>query len=39
MKASAEDIMRSLEGHWQEDLLFQLKQERYGYESCLEHIG
>jgi len=39
VKASAEDIVRSLEGHWQEDLLFQLNQEQYGNESCLEHIG
>src|ERR1700758_2869102 len=34
VKASAEEIVRSLEGHWQEDLLFVLKQEQDGYEFC-----
>jgi transposase len=39
VKASAEEIARSLEGHWQEDLLFQLKQEQEGYEFCLKQIA
>jgi transposase len=32
VKASDEDIARSLEGNWQPDLLFVLKQEQDGYE-------
>jgi transposase len=32
VKASEEQIARSLEGNWQEDLLFVLKQEQDGYE-------
>jgi hypothetical protein len=32
LKASGEQIARSLEGNWQEDLLFVLKQEQDGYE-------
>ena len=39
VKASAEEIARSLEGHWQEDLLFQLKQEQDGYEFCLKQMA
>jgi len=31
VKASEEEIARSLEGNWQEDLLFMLKQEQDGY--------
>ena len=38
VKASREEIARSLEGHWQEDLLFQLKQERDGYQFCQQQI-
>src|SRR5438552_5123916 len=34
VKASEEEIARSLEGNWQEDLLFVLKQEQNGYEVC-----
>jgi len=34
VKASEEEIARSLEGNWQEDLLFLLKQEQDGYEFC-----
>ena len=34
VKASAEQIARYLEGNWQEDLLFVLKQEQAGYEFC-----
>lgn len=32
VKASEEEIARSLEGHWQDDLLFVLTQELAGYE-------
>jgi transposase len=32
VKASEEQIARSLEGHWQEDQLFVLEQEQKGYE-------
>src|ERR1700694_1801308 len=39
VKASAEEIARSLEGHWQEDLLFRLKQEQDGYEFCLKQVA
>jgi transposase len=34
VRASEEEIARSLEGHWQEDLLFVLQQEQDGYEFC-----
>ena len=34
VKASEEEIARSLEGNWQEDLLFLLQQEQAGYEFC-----
>src|SRR3984893_1396741 len=37
-KASQEEIARSLEGNWQEDLLFVLKQEQDGYEFCQQQI-
>src|SRR5262249_7531612 len=30
---------RSLEGHWQEDLLFVLKQEQEGYEFCQQQMA
>ncbi len=38
VKASREEIARSLEGNWQEDLLFQLKQEHDGYKFCHKQI-
>ncbi len=38
VKASAEEIARSLEGNWQEDLLFTLKQEYDGYQFCQKQI-
>src|SRR5215475_1218303 len=34
VEASAEEIARSLEGNWQDDLLFVLQQEQSGYEFC-----
>lgn len=39
IKASEEEIARSLEGNWQEDLLFLLKQEQEGYEFCQQQIS
>src|SRR6266481_3113162 len=39
VKASEEEIARSLEGNWQEDLLFMLKQEQDGYEFCQKQIA
>src|SRR5262245_47011313 len=39
VKASEEQIARSLEGHWQEDLLFVLKQEHDGYEFCQQQMA
>ena len=39
MKASAEEIARSLEGNWQEDLLFVLKQEQEGYQFCQQQMA
>jgi hypothetical protein len=39
VKASAEEIARSLEGNWQEDLLFVLRQEQYGYEFCQKQMA
>src|SRR3974377_1601421 len=39
VKASKEEIARSLEGNWQEDLLFLLKQEREGFEFCQKKIA
>ena len=38
VKASEEQIARSLEGNWQEDLLFVLKQEQDGYEFCQKQM-
>ena len=38
VKATEEEIARSLEGNWQEDLLFVLKQEQDGYEFCLQQM-
>jgi transposase len=39
VKASQEQIARSLEGNWQPDLLFVLKQEQDGYEFCQEQMA
>jgi transposase len=39
VRASEEEIARSLEGHWQEDLLFVLQQEQDGYEFCQEQMA
>lgn len=39
VKASQAEIARSLEGHWQPDLLFVLKQEQEGYEFCQKQIA
>ena len=39
VKASEEEIARSLEGNWQEDLLFVLQQEQDGYEFCQKQMG
>jgi len=38
IRASEEEIAQSLEGNWQEDLLFVLKQEQEGYEFCQQQI-
>ena len=39
VKASAEEIARSLEGNWEEDVLFVLKQEQDGYEFCQKQMA
>jgi len=39
VKASKEQIARSLEGNWQEDLLFVLQQEQDGYEFCQKQMA
>src|SRR5499433_1371954 len=39
VKSSEEQIAQSLEGHWQEDLLFVLKQEQEGYEFCQKQMA
>jgi transposase len=39
VKSSKEEIARSLEGHWQEDLLFVLRQEQNGYEFCQKQMA
>jgi transposase len=39
VKASKEEVARSLEGHWQEDLLFVLRQEQNGYEFCQKQMA
>jgi len=39
VRASEEQIARSLEGNWQEDLLFVLKQEQDGYEFCQKQMA
>jgi len=39
VKASEEQIARYLEGNWQEDLLFVLKQGQEGYEFCQQQMA
>jgi transposase len=39
VRASEEEIARSLEGSWQTDLLFVLKQEEDGYEFCQKQMA
>src|SRR5437016_11204344 len=39
VQASEEEIARSLEGNWQDDLLFVLKQEQDGYEFCQQQMA
>jgi hypothetical protein len=39
VKASEEQIAQSLEGNWQQDLLFVLKQEQDGYELCQKQMA
>ena len=39
VKANEEQIARSLEGNWQSDLLFVLKQEQDGYEFCQKQMA
>ena len=39
VKASEEQIAQYLEGNWQEDLLFVLKQEQQAYEFCHQQMA
>ena len=39
VRASEEEIARYLEGNWQQDLLFVLKQEQDGYEFCQKQMA
>src|SRR5438445_2339511 len=39
VQASQDEIARYLEGNWQEDLLFVLKQEQEGYEFCQKQMA
>src|SRR6516164_2584665 len=39
VKATEEEIARGLEGNWQDDLLFLLKQEQDSYEFCQKQIA
>jgi transposase len=39
VKASKEQMARSLEGNWQDDLLFVLKQEQEGYEFYQQQMA
>jgi transposase len=39
VQASEGEIARSLEGNWQPDLLFVLKQEQDGYEFCQKQMA
>ena len=38
IQASEEEIARSLEGNWQEDVLFELQQAVDGYDFCQQQI-
>ena len=39
VKASPEEVAASLEGNWQDDLLFVLQQEQDGYEFCQKQMA
>jgi len=39
VQASEEEVARSLEGNWQDDLLFVLQQEQEGYEFCQKQMA
>lgn len=39
VEASEEEIAQSLEGNWQDDLLFVLQQEQSGYEFCQKQMA
>ena len=39
IKASEEEVASSLQGNWQDDLLFVLKQEQDGYEFCQKQMA
>lgn len=39
IRASKEEIARSLEGHWQEDVLFELQQALERYDFCQQQIA
>ena len=39
VKADEEKIARSLEGNWQEDMLFVLQQEQDGYQFCQQQMA
>jgi transposase len=39
IKASEEEVASSLQGNWQDDLLFVLKQEQDGYEFCHKQMA
>jgi transposase len=39
VQASVEEVACSLEGHWQPDLLFVLKQEQEAYEFCQQQMA
>ena len=39
VKATGEEIAAHLEGNWQEDLLFVVKQEQDGYEFCQKQMS
>jgi hypothetical protein len=39
VQASPEEVAGSLEGNWQDDLLFVLQQEQEGYEFCQQQMA
>jgi transposase len=39
VKASEEQIAQYLQGHWQEDLLFVLQQEKEGFDFCQKQMA